>query len=60
MDHQRGKDPTPQGRVPANAIPDREVTEPIMGDDQFDSSVPGPKVRRDNAWFFGHKRDRTR
>lgn len=57
MDHQRGKDPTPQGRKTLKDQKGRET--PPQGDqeEKYENSAPGPDVREDGAYFFGYKRE---
>lgn len=56
MDHKRGKDPTPQGRVPG-----REQSSQISAsgdvDEKYANSAPGPEQMEDGAAFFGYKRE---
>lgn len=57
MQHERGKDPTPQGREPG------AVSRPIKSQatdtvtEKYENSAPGPDVRKDGAYFFGYKRE---
>jgi len=57
MDHEQGKDPTPQGRRPGKDYkPD--LPEPASQDDaKYASSAPGPAAMADGAAFFGYKRE---
>lgn len=58
MDHQRGYDPTPQGRTPHSVYRPKEnlpATDPVQ--EKYENSAPGPAVRQDGAYFFGYKRD---
>lgn len=61
MDHERGKDPTPQGRMPA-ALPEPRQ-KPMEQEPKSDmeakyaSSAPGPEAMEDGAAFFGFKRE---
>ncbi len=59
MDHERGKDPTPQGRRPGlDYKPD--LPEPDSDTDaKYGDSAPGPAAMKDGAAFFGYKRERA-
>lgn len=57
MDHQRGKDPTPQGRTP-QAVQQSTQTPPAESiSEKYENSTPGPAARKDGAYFFGNKRE---
>lgn len=58
MDHQGGKDPTPQGRTPKMA-PRRGMQTPPGGpvSRQYEDSRPGPSEQEDGTYFFGFKRE---
>lgn len=58
MNHERGKDPTPDGRMPspierqpALLTPKNEVEQ------KYANSAPGPEQLEDGAAFFGYKRE---
>lgn len=57
MDHQRGKDPTPAGRMPTikhqrqHPHPQDEV------EAKYVNSATGPEQMEDGAAFFGYKRE---
>lgn len=54
-DHERGKDPTPQGRVP-ETFHKRHHPEPSSAEEaRFENSAPGPAARKDGAYFYGYK-----
>ncbi|MFZ5817008.1 MAG: hypothetical protein ACOY93_17230 [Bacillota bacterium] len=61
MDHERGKDPTPRGRMPAGVPePQQKPLEREPGSDleaRYASSAPGPDDMEDGAAFFGYKRE---
>lgn len=57
MDHQRGKDPTPQGRTPD--VVRRQGQTPAEGyeSEKYENSAPGHEMRKDGVYFFGYKRE---
>jgi hypothetical protein len=58
VDHQRGKDPTPQGRRPTTGPQQHSETPPEgYESEKYENSAPGPAVRQDGAYFFGYKRE---
>jgi hypothetical protein len=57
--HERGADPTPQGRTPQL---EQHATQSAAEDsvsEKYENSAPGPDARKDGAYFFGYKRDNT-
>jgi len=59
MDHQGGKDPTPQGRTP-DVVRRRTQTPPDgPASQRYEDSAPGPQTQADGAYFFGYKREGT-
>lgn len=58
MDHQQGKDPTPQGRTPSIMPPIKSQTPPQdYESEKYENSTPGPDTRKDGVYFFGYKRE---
>ncbi|MGE5673518.1 MAG: hypothetical protein ACM3XM_06475 [Mycobacterium leprae] len=58
MDHQRGYDPTPQGRVGGRHHREAPPKAPRSPEaEKYVNSAPGPSARADGAFFFGYKRD---
>lgn len=57
MDHQHGKDPTPQGRTPD--VVNRQQHKPAQGFEEakYVNSAPGPENQKDGVYFFGYKRE---
>lgn len=60
MDHERGKDPTPQGRTPDVVRRSTETPPHGYQSEKYENSTPGPEVREDGAYFFGYKRENAR
>ncbi|HEY3363777.1 MAG TPA: hypothetical protein VGK74_01820 [Symbiobacteriaceae bacterium] len=57
MDHQRGTDPTPQGRTP-HFVHHPKLSPPAgFEEGKYENSAPGPAVKEDGVYFFGYKRD---
>lgn len=56
MDHKRGKDPTPQGRMPGREQPS-QIQASTEVDERYANSAPGPEQMEDGAAFFGYKRE---
>lgn len=56
MDHKRGKDPTPQGRVPGRDEPGK-LRPGADADERYANSAPGPELMEDGAAFYGFKRE---
>ncbi len=59
MDHERGYDPTPQGRTPDVVRRPTETPPEDSVSEKYENSAPGPAARKDGAYFFGYKRDNT-
>ncbi len=57
MDHQGGKDPTPQGRTPHVVDRATQTAPTDTISEKYENSTPGPDVRKDGAYFFGYKRE---
>lgn len=56
MDHKRGNDPTPQGRLPGHDQPSPlQATTDV--EERYANSAPGPDQMKDGAAFFGYKRE---
>jgi len=60
VDHERGTDPTPQGRTPD--VVRRPTQTPPTGyeSEKYENSTPGPAQREDGVYFFGYKRENAR
>ncbi|HYF76436.1 MAG TPA: hypothetical protein VD973_04865 [Symbiobacteriaceae bacterium] len=57
MDHQGGKDPTPQGRTP-DVVRRRQHPAPTeYEEEKYVNSAPGPAEQADGAYFYGYKRE---
>ena len=57
MDHERGKDPTPQGRTP-DVVRRPDHPKPTeYEEEKYVNSAPGPDAKKDGAWFYGYKRE---
>lgn len=56
MDHERGTDPTPQGRGPEVVRHTTQTPPDGYESEKYENSTPGPAVRDDGAYFFGYKR----
>lgn len=57
MDHNRGKDPTPQGRGP-DMRRESSLSKPQdYESEKYENSAPGPEVRKDGVFFMGYKRE---
>lgn len=57
MDHQRGYDPTPQGRTPGTARRSTQTPAQSYESEKYENSTPGPDARKDGVYFFGYKAD---
>ncbi|MFZ5826018.1 MAG: hypothetical protein ACOY94_17115 [Bacillota bacterium] len=58
MDHERGKDPTPGGRMPSPIERQPGLFTPKNEMEQkYANSAPGPEHLEDGAAFFGFKRE---
>lgn len=56
--HERGKDPTPQGRMPrANRPRPHHPIDTGTDEGKYLSSEPGPGVKKDGVWFYGYKKE---
>lgn len=57
MDHRRGKDPIPQGRIPGRKDDGSpaSINDPVS--EKYENSAPGPDAKKDGAYFFGYKRE---
>lgn len=57
MEHEGGKDPTPQGRIPGVRTAPHGGTAEDVEAEKYHNSAPGPQVREDGAYFLGYKRE---
>lgn len=57
MDHERGKDPTPQGRTPHVVQSPTQTPPTDTLSEKYENSTPGPAARKDGVYFFGYKRE---
>lgn len=57
MDHQRGKDPTPQGRTPDVVQVPKHPSPTEYEEEKYLNSTPGPAAQKDGVFFFGYKRE---
>lgn len=57
MDHERGKDPTPGGRMPTIEHQREHPRPKDAVEAKYVNSAPGPEHLEDGAAFFGYKRE---
>jgi hypothetical protein len=57
VDHEGGKDPTPQGRIPHQPHQQQHPKPEDYESEKYHNSVPGNEVKKDGVYFFGYKRE---
>ncbi|HYF93154.1 MAG TPA: hypothetical protein VD969_13060 [Symbiobacteriaceae bacterium] len=57
MDHEHGKDPTPQGRTPDVVRRSQHPKPSGYEEEKYVNSTPGPEAQDDGVWFYGYKRE---
>lgn len=57
MDHERGTDPTPQGRHHETVRRTTQTPPNGYESEKYENSTPGPEVREDGVYFLGYKRE---
>lgn len=57
MDHERGKDPAPQGRTPDVVRRSQHPKPTGYEEEKYVNSTPGPGTQKDGVWFYGYKRE---